>query len=277
MRAIASLTITSSILTTDAITQRLALQPTRSHDVGDPVDPKRYPDGPFQKQALWVLESTLPRSAPLERHLQSLIGLFESRRAALTLLRAVTMPRFFCGLFGDYETVAVFDIPAGIIGWCSDVLEISLDCYPCFSSIEEAEADALDTESEPREDLAFSYLASAIDRPSLGPPHERNNVPSDPLLPRPIASRPIVVASDLPESSEPSQHFHRIFDLLRIRQAGGGASAPELTCLFTTNRAAGSIVRLEIPILAQLAELGAGFRIGVYQTPSALRRLRQLS
>jgi hypothetical protein len=279
MRAIASLTITSSVLTSDAISQRLALQPTRSYDAGDHVDAKRYPHGPFRKQALWNLTSRLPRTASLAAHLQSLVGVLDSRRAALALLRSVTAPRFYCGLFGDYEMAAGFDIPADVIAWCSDILEISLDCYPPFSTIDEEEADADEADApdaahERREDLAFSYLASAADRPPLGSPHERNDAASDQLLPRPTASQQMI-ASDLLESSEASQHFHRVLDLLRMRQGGGVATAPELTCLFATNRAAGSIVRIEIPILAQLAQLGAGFRINVYQVPSALVRLRQ--
>ena len=281
MRAMASLTIVSSVLTSEAISWRLALQPTESYEAGHPVDPRRHPHGPFRKQAFWNLQSQLPYSASLASHLGGLVGVLDSRREALAALRAITAPRFSCGLFvGDNERVAGFDIPADLIGWCSGILEISLDCYPPSSSIDAEEADtdeaeAPDTASEPREDLVFSYLASAADRPSLEPAHEGNDARSDQLLPRPTDSQRIIIASDLPENSEPSQHFHRVFDLLRIRRAGGVVNSPELICLFTTNRGTGSIVWLEIPILAQLTHLQAAFRINVYQAPSALRRLRQ--
>jgi hypothetical protein len=267
-------------LTSEAISRRLALQPTESYDAGHPVDPRRHPHGPFRKQAFWNLQSQLPYSASLAAHLKRLIGVLDSRREALAALRAVTALRFSCGIFGDNERVAEFDIPADVIGWCSEVLKISLDCYPPSSGIDEEEADTdeaetPDTAYEPREDLAFSYLASAANRPSLESAHERNDARSDQLLPRPTASQRIIIASDLLESSEASQHFHRVFDLLRIRRAGGVVNSPELICLFTTNRGTGSIVWLEIPILAQLTHLQAAFRINVYQTPSALRRLRQ--
>ena len=247
----------------------------------------QYPNGPFRKEALWRIQSLLPRSAPLGDHLRSLIDVFDSRRGTLSSIRAESTQRFSCGLFGDYEMVASFEIPADVITWCSEVLEIALDCFPCHSNIVDEEvvaekdsapddelADLLYDRGEP--DRSFAYLASATKGPvSLVWPHETNDAPSDQILPRPRDRAAAIVTSDLSEDAEASRQIRRIFNLLQAQYGGAIPSDPEVSCLFTTARAAGSFVSLEVPILRQFAQLGASFRIAVHQTPSALRRLRE--
>jgi hypothetical protein len=275
-------------LTSQLVSELLTLAPDRSYDVGDPVSSK-YPGGPFRKQALWQLKSRLPDGAPLADHLRGLIGVIDSHREALRLIRPNSKQMFWCGLFGENEMFAGFEIPADVILWCSEVAEIAFDCFSCHSNtIDEEQRKA--GEDPPADDdfgnawhdrietdLAFSYMVrSGMDPVSLAWPHETNGAPRDQVLPRPKVSATPIVASDLPESAEASLHIRRVLDLFRTRHANVIPTNPELTCAFATERAAGSIVRIEVPVLRQLAHLGASFRISVYQCPSALRCLQEL-
>jgi hypothetical protein len=287
MRAIASLIVKSSVFNSEFVSQLMALEPDYSHNVGDPVSPRLYPNGPFRNEALWRIRSKLPRSAPLAEHMRSLIDVFDSRRGALSSIRDKSTQSFSCGLFGDYELVASFEITTDVIRWCSEVLEIALECFPCHSNTleKEVEADEDSTvDDDPTDpmydhqepDRSFAYLASASKGPvPVAWPHETNDASSEQVLPRPSLASSEIVASDLPEGAEATQHIQRVLYLLQTKYAGVIPMAPELSCLFATERAAGSFVRLEVPILRQFAHLGASFRIGVYQTPSILGRLRE--
>jgi len=288
MRAKASLTITSTALPSAAVSERLGLEPDHSYDIGDPVSPKRYPHGPFREQAFWSRSSGLPDSASLAEHLLTLIGSLEPRRDKLCSIRGNSKARFFCGLFGGSETTANFEIPVYAIKWCSEVLDIVLDCFACHDSgaeeIEATSAEADDEESHenvnggPEPDRSFSYLETDRLNPlPLRWPHETNGAESDQLLPRPRAAASLAVVSNLPEDAAAEHHVERLLDLARGRYHGEAPIDPTLVCLLSTDRLAGSFVRLEIPILRQLAQLGAGFRISLFQTPPVLRRRRLLS
>lgn len=287
MQAKASLIIKSSVLRSEFVSQLLTLEPDKSYDVGDAVSSKLYPDGPFRKEAFWSLKSRLPDNAPLAQHLRNLVEMFDSRLDALRSIRLNSKQMFWCGLFGDSEISAGFEVSADVIEWCSEFVEIAFDCFPCHSNIvgeeqrEEGEdlmaGDDFTEASHDRveADLAFAYVARA-GRLSMAWPHETNGVPNDQVLPRPSIVETSTVTSDLPESAEVSQHIQRVLDLMRMRHVDAIPTDPELSCLFATERAAGSIVRLEVPVLRQLAQLGASFRISLHQCPSVLRRLREL-
>lgn len=281
--------IKSSVLTSEFVSQLLTLEPDKSYNVGDAVSSKLYPDGPYRKEAFWSFKSRLPDSASLARHLRSLVEVFDSRREVLRSIRTNCKQMFWCGLFGDFEMSAGFEIPADVIEWCSEGAEIALDCFPCHSNIideeqrtmgedQPADDDFADASHDPiQPDLAFSYMAlSGMDSVSLAWPHETNGAPGDQVLPRPNAMATSIVTSDLPESAEASEHIQRALDLTETLHANATTTNPELSCLFATERAAGSIVRLAVPVLRQLEQLGASFRISVHQCPSVLRRLREL-
>jgi len=285
MRAKASLTIRSSVLTSDFISQHLALEPDSSYDIGDPVSPERYPHGPFRKEALWRRASGLPDSASLAEHLQTLVDLLSSRTNALRSMRANSTQSLFCGLFGDYEMTASFEVPAYVVKWCSGILDIVLDCFSGYRSIPadvtEQDNNEADDEFGERDviepDRSLSYLASAGDAIPLRCPHEINGAPTDQLLPRPSAGSTSVITSDLPETADAVQQVARVIYMIRSQRSVEMPLDPELICLFSTDRVAGSFVRLDIPILQRLAHLGASFRFVVFQSPPALRRLRELS
>jgi hypothetical protein len=221
----------------------------------------------------------LPYTASLADHLRSLVSVMDSRREALRLVQADSWTDFSAGLFGERETIASFQIPVEVVKWCSEVLEIALDCYTPYSDeTDEAQASVADSRTnEP--DRAFSYIARAGTQPlSFLSSRETNFAASDELLARTIAAPATVVSSDLPETALASEHLERAISLLRLRHASAGFEQNlQVVCMFTTERGTGSIVTLELPILQQMAEVGASFRIDVHQAPSVLRRLRQAS
>jgi hypothetical protein len=253
MQAKASLIIKSSVLTSEFVSQLLTLEPDKSYGVGDAVSSKLYPDGPFRREAFWSLKSRLPDSAPLAQHLRNLVEMFDSRLEALRSIRLNSKQMFWCGLFGDSEISAGFEVPADEIEWCSEVVEIAFDCFPCHSNIvdeEQREAgedlmaddDFADASHDRVEaDLAFSYVARAgMDSVSLAGPHETNGAPDDQVLPRPNVVETSTITSDLPESAEASLHIQRVLDLMGRRHANAIPTDPELLCLFATERAAGA-------------------------------------
>jgi len=77
----------------DLISLVLDLKPTRSYDIGDKVDPKRYPDGPFRKNSLWSISSSLSDSAGLAAHLQALTAMLDTKREALLSLQVESRQR----------------------------------------------------------------------------------------------------------------------------------------------------------------------------------------
>jgi hypothetical protein len=279
MRSTAALTILSNELSTALISQLFGLKPYRTYDVGDAVDPKRYPGGPAHKNSLWSIGSDLPESASLDAQLRALTALFDTKREGLLSIRGQSRQRFFCGLFGGNERTSHFEIPHDVIRWCGDFLSIDLDCYSCIDNLDDEvfdlSEDSLDDEPEP--DRAFAYLARVqSDELPMVWPHETNKTPSGELLPRPSIRPRSVIASDLPEEAEVSSHIERVVRLARTEKRSV-AKNQKLRCLFSTDRTAGSVITLSSGVLAQLAQLGASFQLNLYQRPPMLRRLRQLS
>jgi hypothetical protein len=268
------LSITSTTLTSAQVSQTLALDPDSFHDAGEPVDRKRYPHGAKRCNALWSFDSRLPDSASLAKHLRGLIDVFDPRLEALKSLQGLCTQRFFCGLFGDREINATFEVPADVIRWCADTLEIALDCYPPCSPVDEeiGGSDKDEIDDAPREpDRALAYLGA--EPVSLLWLDESSGFLDEQILPRP-AMGDIVAISDLPETTEALDHLMRVMEGFPNLGASRREKL-ELSCLFTTERGAGSIVCLNLPILKLMAQVGIRFRIVLYQSPSALRRLQR--
>lgn len=88
-------------------------EPTSGHSRGDLVSPGRS-DARRAKSA-WLLDSGLPRAAPLLAHVEALLDQVESRRPALARIRPEVSTDFFCGAFrndqwveGDDGTTTVY-------------------------------------------------------------------------------------------------------------------------------------------------------------------------
>jgi hypothetical protein len=205
--------------------------------------------------------------------------------------------RLLCVLINDGESAATFEIPASVVSWCSELLEVEIMCRPRRSPVDQEQADAPDDDVANLKasdlnrrvvecDRAFAYLVATPD-PTLSWAHDSGSVSSGKLLPRPSVVAPQLVTSDLPEDAAPSEHLQRVLDLLRKEGAETAPRKFQLTCLYAAERGfaikeellprTGGTVKLEFALLRQLAQLGASFRIDVYPTPSELKRLREFS
>ena len=81
----ATFAIRSSTHTSQVITDRLDLAPTRVHDRGDPVS-RRAPRTKHREESAWFLQSAIPETQPLAGHLASLLNQIEPRLSLLTVL-----------------------------------------------------------------------------------------------------------------------------------------------------------------------------------------------
>ena len=96
----ASLRVISETLGLAELTNRLG-EPSEGHDLGDPISSSR-PDSGRRKHAIWMLESGLDRTRPLDEHIEALVEAVEAQPEAFEAIREKSRIDVFCGLFsGD--------------------------------------------------------------------------------------------------------------------------------------------------------------------------------
>jgi hypothetical protein len=93
----ASLRVWSETLRLGELSDRLG-PPTEGHDIGDLISSKR-PDSGRRMQAMWMLDSGLDRTRPLDEHIEALVVAAEERAQALDAIRDECRIDIFCGLF----------------------------------------------------------------------------------------------------------------------------------------------------------------------------------
>ena len=104
-------------------------EPTKGHDIGDPVSRKR-PDGPKRRHANWSLKSSVDRRQPLDEHIEELVAYAEAHRDALNSLRADCRIDIFCGLFSGNDAQGGFTIEPSLSKRLSDLqLAVAVDVY----------------------------------------------------------------------------------------------------------------------------------------------------
>jgi hypothetical protein len=81
----ATFTLWSSTHTSEAVTQRFGIEPTRVHERGEPVC-WRNPNSKLREETTWYLQSGIPETQPLADHLADLLDQMEPRRPILTSL-----------------------------------------------------------------------------------------------------------------------------------------------------------------------------------------------
>jgi hypothetical protein len=93
----ASLRVFSRTLSSAELTGVLG-EPTKSHDAGDAVTQRR-PDAPKRDQALWLLESGLEDTTPLDQHIAAVLDVIDAHREGLDAIRDQCEIDIFCGIF----------------------------------------------------------------------------------------------------------------------------------------------------------------------------------
>lgn len=131
----ASFSVFSISLTHQEISERLGLQPTRTHAKGQPRG-FRQKDGSISpsivwKDSAWHLTSPLGRDRNLSEHIKWLLDAIEPRAEAIKALRAdCSLIRLFCG-FASHNGQGGFTLDAGTLGRISRLeLNLDIDLYP---------------------------------------------------------------------------------------------------------------------------------------------------
>lgn len=94
----AAIRIYSETMNAARITEVLGSEATSSHEAGDPVSRCRPAQG-YRKQAMWMLSSSIPGSAPLEEHIVELVAFIEEKESILAEIRPECGIDIFCGVF----------------------------------------------------------------------------------------------------------------------------------------------------------------------------------
>lgn len=144
----ASFCVFSVILTHQAISDRLGLQPTCTHTKGQPKG-FRHEDGSISpsivwKDSAWFLTSPLGRDRNLAEHIKWLLDSLEPRAEAINALRPeCSLIRLFCG-FASHGGQGGFTLDPDTMGRISKLgLNLDMDLYP--------PADAEGSDGETRE------------------------------------------------------------------------------------------------------------------------------
>jgi succinate dehydrogenase flavin-adding protein (antitoxin of CptAB toxin-antitoxin module) len=95
---IASLCISSSILSAREITDILVVEPTRMHEKGTPMS-SRNPNSRIREAASWIFDSTINPEELLSRHIDQIVSLIEDRVHEFEKLLEVCDMDIYCGFF----------------------------------------------------------------------------------------------------------------------------------------------------------------------------------
>lgn len=95
----ASLRISSKTLNVADITKILGMQPTRTHEKGEPFS-SRNPSR-LRQESLWLLESGLDSSEPLDAHMEKLADFIQEKAVLLKYLIPICYMDIFCGVFSE--------------------------------------------------------------------------------------------------------------------------------------------------------------------------------
>jgi len=141
----ASLRIGSKIMSAAEITDLLGIKPTESYEKGTPLS-SRNPKSSVRHESLWIKESSLDSSKPLNTHIASLILPIESQVDLFKQLIPSCHIELFCG-FSSESGQGGFVLDAALLKRLTLIpLDITLDLYP--QSYDKSESYTLSAESQ---------------------------------------------------------------------------------------------------------------------------------
>jgi hypothetical protein len=124
----ATLRVSSQTLRLSQLTETLG-EPSDGYDIGDPVSSRR-PDSGRRRHSMWLLESGLDRTRPLDEQIEKLVAFVEAHRQIVDSLREQCTVDIFCGLFSGDGATGGFIISPGLSTRLADVqLPVDFDIY----------------------------------------------------------------------------------------------------------------------------------------------------
>jgi hypothetical protein len=126
-----SLDLSSQSLSLEDISARLRISPSSgSHNKGD-ARPSPDATQRIWNQTIWRLESNLPKSSPLERHLNNLVAHCSPQELARSgLLSGVCSARVNVGILFDTVDVSISISPAALSIVSDYGANLEISCYP---------------------------------------------------------------------------------------------------------------------------------------------------
>lgn len=105
-------------------------EPTKSHDLGDPVSGRNL-SAPRREHSHWALEPTGLRTArPLDDQLAELVAFAEAHRTTLEDLRAEGLVDVFCGIFSGEGAQGGFGLDPALMRRLAELdLRVTFDIY----------------------------------------------------------------------------------------------------------------------------------------------------
>ena len=100
----ASFRISSDKLSASEITKILGISPSNSFEKGKLIS-QRNPDSKRRESSLWILESGLADSEDMEKHLNKLLSIIESKLTELQSLKDICEMDIFCSFFLSSEMI----------------------------------------------------------------------------------------------------------------------------------------------------------------------------
>ena len=127
---LATLAITSSILTAQDITDILQIQPTKSHEKGTSINLKN-PGQVIRDKSSWLLQSKLSRELPIQEKLEEISTLIETNLIGFQTIEDRAEIEIYCSFFLKDKS-DVFSLSSTIMRKISLItIDIIVAIYPC--------------------------------------------------------------------------------------------------------------------------------------------------
>ena len=125
----ASLTIVSSTLRAQYITNQLKINPSKSNERGTPLNPKN-PDKNIRDKSCWILQSKLNRERPLEEKINELLDIIQNHLDFFKQIEKEINIEIYCSFFLK-EKSDVFSLPSTTIAKIGSIpIDIIVAIYP---------------------------------------------------------------------------------------------------------------------------------------------------
>jgi len=123
----ANLRISSDIVSATDISTILETNPDKSSEKGDLIS-SRTPKPAYRKHAIWILESGVNETEPLNKHLLAIARFLDDKKKQLPSLSNCHID-IFCGLFANSEQIG-FSVDRHVIQALSKFpVDIVIDAY----------------------------------------------------------------------------------------------------------------------------------------------------
>lgn len=133
---LATLVITSSVLMTKDITNYLGINPSKSHEIGTPLNPK-IPNKNIREKSSWMLKSKLSRETLLEDKINELLDIIQDNLDLFRKIEKEIDIEIYCSFFLEKNN-STFCLSSTTLARISAIpIDMVVDIYPYEDSEED--------------------------------------------------------------------------------------------------------------------------------------------